>query len=156
VLPIFFQLIIAAIEIHPLQRPDCFDILCRILSFSLISPFDDGSSSGRSRLSKEAYPMISAHKDAIECLVFLMGQGFAMLPLSFIISRISSFDAVMVRHTLHLLLNAIRPPLSKSFALKLVDLFGTEVVRNAVKSIYFKEEDSQLLALFNGYILESI
>jgi hypothetical protein len=86
-LPVLFQIIITSSENHPLQRPDCFIILRDILKFSSSIPIDSFQSS-------QLYSIVEAQKDSIQSMIYIMGQGFATIPMDFICSNIHYFDGV--------------------------------------------------------------
>lgn len=117
VLPTFFQLLVTAIEQQPLQRPDCFAVLCTILSISsLASADDDASNKHFAKETKENYTIMNVHENCVECIVTLMGAGFAIIPMTFLLSKVEAFDIVLLRRALRLILSSVRPPFSKTFA----------------------------------------
>ena len=117
VLPIFFQLLVAAIERHPLQRPDSFAVLRAVLSISsLASSNDDSSSKHFAWGVRENYTIMNVHEDCLECITVLMGSGFCVIPMQFLLSKVEVFDIALLRRTLRLLLSSARPPFSKAFA----------------------------------------
>lgn len=146
ILPIFFQIIVTCVEKHPLQRPDCFDVLCSILALSSLSSADDEASK---HLATGTYTIISVHENALECMVFLIGCGFTMVPISYIIKQAPGFDAVLLKHTIKLLLASIQPPFSKHFALK---LFGF-IAENLPKIQRWTKDEIAAVILFRDSLL---
>ena len=102
--------------------------------------------------SADAYTIVSAQKDALECLVYLMGSGYVMPPMAFLTSYLSEVDAVHVRHLLHILITTVKPPFANVFAVKLVLLMSSDNARKAIMSSHFPRSDAvgQMSVIFDS------
>jgi len=148
ILPFFFQMIVTAIQRHPLQRPDCFAILCAILALSdLSSPDDDVASK---HLATGTYTIISVHENALECIVFLIGTGYSIIPITFLLRQAAGLDAVLLKHLVKLLLTTIRPPFSKPFAAKFFGFLCEQLPR---VHRWTKDEVSSIIAFRDSLLL---
>jgi len=106
------------------------------------------TSNSKLKMSKDSYTLISVQKDAVQCLVHLIGTGYTMMPMGYLCSNVDNFDAVMVRHMLHSLLSSLQPPFSTAFVSKMAELLSANSVKKAIASTHFAKEDGQLLKLF--------
>jgi hypothetical protein len=140
-LPFFFAMIIASIEHHPSQHPDCLDIIKIV--FKLNGVFDShDNNTGSSKLAANIYNIISAQNDAIECIVFLMGAGYVNESLIFLCQNVDTFDIKNIRHLLNKLLNSITTPFSKFFITKFCELLCNTSVVKALTSSYFTVDNA--------------
>lgn len=143
VLPVFLQLAVEAGQRHPLQLPDCFDIFRSVL---VLSPAGDEDEVKGFKASADAYTIVTGQKEALDCLVHQMGAGFLTQPMAFLTAHQSELDAVLVRHLLRTLLLQVKPPFSRIFATKLVELMSTETSRKAFLSAHFLRKDAVALS----------
>ena len=136
-------MIISSIEHHPLQHPDCLDILKIV--FKLNGVFDTYDNNGSSKMAANIYNIVTAQNDAIECIVYLMGSGYVNESLSFLCHNIDTFDIKNIRHLLHQLLNNITAPFSVYFISKLCELLCYPSVVKALTSSYFSIDDAIIM-----------
>jgi hypothetical protein len=115
ILPIFLQLLVTAMERQPLQRPDCFATLRAVLALRSLSSGEDEVGKHLATDSG-AYTIINVHENALECLVHLVGLGYCIAPLEYLAKHAAGLDAVLLKHTLKMLLASITGPFSAPFA----------------------------------------
>ena len=77
----------------------------------------------------------------MEVLVYLMGLGYTLPPLDFLVQKCDEFDAVTLRHILQLVLSSIRPPFSRMFLQRFESLLCKTEVQKAISSSHFKGAD---------------
>ena len=156
-LPVFFQLLLTAAELHPALHADVMYVLAIILntgSDNLIPQSVGGemAEGGRVKITQEnvagTYTGIKAHEDALRVMVRIMGLGFSLVPLNYLTAKVSSFDAALVRHTIILLVESVvgvsrgdikaahSLHLSRAFAAGLKDFFATASVKSALQSTH--------------------
>jgi hypothetical protein len=153
-LPAFFQLLLTVAETHSSLHAEAFYLTALVLntaSDDLVPESMDGetSATGGVKLSQEnmgasgGYNGIMAHEDAARVIVRLMGWGYALEPMKYLIKKVGSFDAALVRHLVTLLTEAIdcgsgdgSAALSRPFAAALVEFFSVDRVKSALDSSY--------------------
>jgi len=96
ILPFFFQMIVTATQRHPLQRPDCFSALCATLALSSLANPDEDMRDRHMATDRGTYTLISVHENALECIVFLIGTGYTIIPISYLARQAPGLDAVLL------------------------------------------------------------
>ena len=107
---------------------------------------------GRVKITQEnvagTYTGIKAHEDALRVMVRIMGLGFSVVPLNYLTTKVVSFDAALVRHTIALLVESIVGVsrvdikaahtlcLSRAFSAAVNDFFSTASVSSALESAH--------------------
>ena len=138
-------MITSSIEHHPLQHPDCLDIIKIVFKLNGVFDSYDSSNGSSSKMAANIYNIITAQNDAIECLVYLMGSGYVNESLNFLCDSIDTFDIKNIRHLLHHLLNSITSPFSVYFISKLCELLCYPSVVKALISSYFSIDDAVIM-----------
>lgn len=128
--PVLLQIVVTAIELYPLQHPDCFAILCLM---------HKNSDSGRS------VETVSIKRDIIDCLVYLLGKGYISEPLNFLSTEVLIADAAVVRHIVLILLESFSPPFDLVFAEKVARLVINAANRKSLSSKYFHDKCGPIL-----------
>ena len=137
-----------------MQRPDCFEVFKTVL---VLSPTGDEEEVTKGmKASVDAYTIVTGQKDALACLVHLMGSGYMTRPMAFLASHHSELDAVLVRHLLRTLIHQVKPPTSTGFATKLVELMSTETSRKAFLSAHFLRKDAVALSNLSKELIISL
>lgn len=112
-LPSLLQFIVTIINLYPFLHEDC----ANILKAAILIPSDEVT-------DKMGYT--NNQKSIMDCFVYLICSGYAFAPLNFMVNKMSSFDTGSVRHFLMHFLRSIKPPFSKSFLLKVVELLNID------------------------------
>jgi hypothetical protein len=152
VLPVFLQIAVEAGQHHPLQRADCCEVFTTVV---VLSPTGDEDELSGIKASVDAYTIVTGQKDALECLVHLMGCGYLAQPMAFLARHHQELDAVLVRHLLRTLIQ-VRPPFSAAFATQLVELMSTETSRKAFLSAHFLRKDAVALSALSKELTASL
>ena len=143
ILPVILQIAVEAGQRYPRQQSDCFEVFKTVLTLSLTGDEEeDKIQLSHLKSSTDAYTIVSAQKDALECIVYLMGSGYVIPPITFLTSYLSELDAVHVRHLLHILITTVKPPFANLFAVKLVQLMSVDNARRAIMSSHFPRSDA--------------
>jgi hypothetical protein len=119
---VFFQIIVIAIDNFPVHHVSCFNILKKIFKMYRVVELAETTSAGAvaQQLSQNSRVVM----DSIECIVFLMGSGYSIVPAEFIIAEKKDMDAAAFRHFMELIIRNISPPFSLEFTKKMVELLS--------------------------------
>ena len=155
ILPVILQIGVEAGQRYPRQQSDCFEVFKTVL---ILSPTGDKEEDkiqmSHLKSSADSYTIVTAQKDALQCLVYLMGSGYVIPPMAFLTSYLSELDAVHVRHLLHILITTVKPPFANIFAVKLVQLMSAESARKAIMSSHFPRSDAVALCALCKQLVE--
>lgn len=73
--------------------------------------------------------------------MYMMGLGYTLPPLDFLLQKCEELDAVTLRHTLQCILASIKPPFSVAFLRRFEALLLKGEVKKAISSSHFKGAD---------------
>jgi hypothetical protein len=85
--------------------------------------------------------LLSGQKDAIDCLIYLIGLGYISRPLLFLEKHLHKLDAVLKRHSVRALVQSFQPPMSIEFALRLFRILTSAGAKEAMMSVHFSRTD---------------
>jgi len=116
--PLLLELLVRAARAHKALLPECFEILSAILKLMPMDGF------GEEKLK----PIV---RDALDTLVFLMGEGFVLSGMGLCRQLTETLDATMSRYLFQCILTAVHPPYAPSFLAMAATLVEQGLRKNA-------------------------
>lgn len=154
-LPLLLHLVAVASQHHPLQHEDCFNVLSTTLLLSasslLAGEVLDTSTIANEEESRKrteyTTELFSIKNDAMDCMVYLIGQGYVSKPIDFLTAHVSSLDSTTIRHMVHLLVHSVQCPYSLEYTVRLMKLLCRSDTVKALCSVHFSSANDRDMLL---------
>lgn len=129
ILPVFYQIIVSSISKHPSQRPLAFEVLdhviSKISSTQLGADEYDIRTSGQQLLLNS---IDSLKNNGYECLLFLISNGYCIIPMEFLISNTPNLDIDNIKWIIKQLVSFISGKVSNRFQECLIKYFSIDII----------------------------